>query len=211
MSDDGEGSMGEQWEVEGHYVMACNCDYGCPCNFNAPPTPGFCEGVVAFIVSGGNYGDVDLAGTKVAAIAKWPGAIHEGGGTASIYLNASATEEQQHALGRIISGDEGGTFGMIMKNTMDSLDGPHLAEIEADIDGKNTVITIEDRVRIEFESIKNPVTGAESFPRVVLPQGVWSNELEQFTTKEFRAGDGPLEMDHTGKVAQIAEIHWQGP
>ena len=32
------------WELKGTVVIACNCDYGCPCNFNALPTQGKCEG-----------------------------------------------------------------------------------------------------------------------------------------------------------------------
>jgi len=28
------------WDLEGTVVIACNCDYGCPCNFNALPTQG---------------------------------------------------------------------------------------------------------------------------------------------------------------------------
>lgn len=203
--------MSDQWEVRGHYVMACNCDYGCPCNFNAPPTPGYCEGVLSFLISSGNYGDVDLSGTKVAAVVKWPGAIHEGGGKGALFLDASANDEQRHALQRIVSGDEGGVFGMIMKNTVTELDGPHVAPIEAEIRGKDTFLSVDGQVQLKFDSIKNPVTGNDSFPRVVLPQGLWSNELEQFTTSEFRAGTGDLQMDHSGKVAQVAEIHWQGP
>ena len=26
------------WDLKGTIVVACNCDYGCPCNFNALPT-----------------------------------------------------------------------------------------------------------------------------------------------------------------------------
>lgn len=203
--------MGAKWEVRGHYVMACNCDYGCPCNFNARPTPGFCEGLVSFLVSEGRYGETDLAGTKVAALVKWPGAIHEGGGKGALFIDSAADDEQREALRRIVSGDEGGTFGMIMKNTVDAIDGPHFVPITASIAGKDTVISIEGKAEMEFDSIRNAVTGNEAFPRVILPQGVWSNELEQFTTKRFDVNDGDLAMDHTGKVAQIAEIHWQGP
>ncbi|MBI3028769.1 MAG: DUF1326 domain-containing protein [Candidatus Rokubacteria bacterium] len=32
------------WEVKGTITLACNCDWGCPCNFNARPTYGHCEG-----------------------------------------------------------------------------------------------------------------------------------------------------------------------
>lgn len=203
--------MSDRWELRGHYLMACNCDYGCPCNFNARPTPGFCEGILGFIFSEGYYGNTDLTGTKIGVLAKWPGAIHEGGGKGTLYIDDSAQEEQRQALLRIMSGDEGGVLGMIMKNTLDSIDGPHYVPIDATLAGKDTVISIEGRVQLEFDSIKNPVTGAESFPRVVLPQGLWSNELEQFTTKSFQADEADLQMAHPGKVAQIAEVHWQGP
>src|SRR6266446_3627777 len=27
------------------YLQACHCDYGCPCEFSAPPTAGSCHGV----------------------------------------------------------------------------------------------------------------------------------------------------------------------
>jgi hypothetical protein len=27
-----------QWSFEANYFTACNCDWGCPCNFNARPT-----------------------------------------------------------------------------------------------------------------------------------------------------------------------------
>src|SRR3712207_7833229 len=32
------------WRLSGTLLIACNCDYGCPCNFNARPTQGKCEG-----------------------------------------------------------------------------------------------------------------------------------------------------------------------
>lgn len=33
-----------KWRINGHVIVSCNCDYGCPCNFNALPTKGKCEG-----------------------------------------------------------------------------------------------------------------------------------------------------------------------
>ncbi|NPC57753.1 DUF1326 domain-containing protein [Caenimonas soli] len=32
------------WFFEADYFTACNCDWGCPCNFNARPTEGRCMG-----------------------------------------------------------------------------------------------------------------------------------------------------------------------
>ena len=39
------------------------------------PTKGSCEAAVMFIFNSGHYGRVDLAGTKVAQVYQWPGAV----------------------------------------------------------------------------------------------------------------------------------------
>ncbi|WP_458746477.1 DUF1326 domain-containing protein [Candidatus Nitrosocosmicus sp. T] len=31
------------WTFKADYVETCNCDYGCPCNFNGFPSNGFCR------------------------------------------------------------------------------------------------------------------------------------------------------------------------
>ncbi len=56
--------MATKWHINGDYILACNCDYGCPCNFNARPTAGFCQGATGFLVAEGAYGDVRLDGQK---------------------------------------------------------------------------------------------------------------------------------------------------
>jgi hypothetical protein len=33
------------WYMEGPYLKNCNCDSGCPCDFNQHPTHGHCEGM----------------------------------------------------------------------------------------------------------------------------------------------------------------------
>src|SRR5437763_958694 len=42
-----EAGMATDWYMEGPWIKNCNCDPGCPCDFNANPTEGFCEGLVA--------------------------------------------------------------------------------------------------------------------------------------------------------------------
>ena len=37
---------GTKWMIEGREFAHCNCDYGCPCQFNALPTHGNCKTVV---------------------------------------------------------------------------------------------------------------------------------------------------------------------
>lgn len=60
-----------KWNLVADFLQACNCDYGCPCEFSAPPTRGFCEGMGAWKIITGNYGAVKLDGLGVAFAARW--------------------------------------------------------------------------------------------------------------------------------------------
>ena len=46
------------WRIDGRYVEYCNCDFGCPCEFMAEPTYGYCTGLVAFKIDKGFCEDV---------------------------------------------------------------------------------------------------------------------------------------------------------
>src|SRR5579862_960872 len=54
-----------KWRIAGDEVVSCNCAWDCPCQFNALPTSGRCEGVAAFEVHEGNFGD---AGSTACAL-----------------------------------------------------------------------------------------------------------------------------------------------
>jgi hypothetical protein len=43
------------YHLKGVMLGACNCDWGCPCNFEAPPSKGFCEGGYLWHVQEGTY------------------------------------------------------------------------------------------------------------------------------------------------------------
>ena len=72
------------WELKGTVIVACNCDYGCPCNFNALPTKGKCEGTWTWHVERGTFGDTALDDLNFTVCVNWPGAIHEGNGYESM-------------------------------------------------------------------------------------------------------------------------------
>src|ERR1051325_9237342 len=86
------------WKLKGTAFIACNCDYGCPCNFNARPSRGFCEGGWTWHVERGAVDGVALDGLNFSLFAKWPGAIHEGNGEAVILVDERASEPQRAAI-----------------------------------------------------------------------------------------------------------------
>src|SRR3954451_23253251 len=95
-------------------IVACNCDYGCPCNVNGRPTSGKCEGGWTWRIESGHYGDTTLDGLACSVFADWPGAIHEGGGKAIAFLRRARrrspatvarharTRRRRRALGRLL-------------------------------------------------------------------------------------------------------------
>jgi hypothetical protein len=191
--------------------MGCNCDYGCPCNFNARPTTGFCQGAIGFQVADGSYGNVRLNGQKAFVAVKWPGAIHEGNGVAAIYIDEGASPAQRDAITQILSGQVGGPFG-VLAGTLSHVIGPQFAGINLQVAGKDSVVEIAGRIKLSFQPIRNPVTKIEASPKVVLPQGFIFKEGEQYTSKEFWVNASPeLTFAHPGKCAQLAKIQWQGP
>ena len=74
------------WTIKADYVEACNCDYGCPCNFNGFPSNGFCRALVGYHIREGQYGDTKLDGLDIVNAYSWPKAIHEGNGTHQIFI-----------------------------------------------------------------------------------------------------------------------------
>ena len=54
------------FHIVGDVLIACNCDWGCPCNFNARPSRGFCQGGWIWSIESGQVDDVTVDGLGVA-------------------------------------------------------------------------------------------------------------------------------------------------
>jgi hypothetical protein len=193
------------WELSGTVLVACNCDYGCPCNFNAPPTSGDCEGGWTWKIAKGRYDDVSLDGLALALFADWPKAIHEGGGEAVAYYDERADERQREALENLLRGREGGPWGIFI-NTYELLDVLP-APFAIDASGEESGFKIGDYAELRMESIKNPVTGNEVRASVVLPTGLVFNEGWCAASTVFRV-EGKVAYDHSGKQAEYAPFSY---
>ena len=64
-----------RWHITGDWFDTCNCAVPCPCTFAQPPTDDNCEGVLAWHIRHGRYGDVPLDGLSVVALGTFRGNI----------------------------------------------------------------------------------------------------------------------------------------
>jgi len=198
-----------EWRMRGPEIANCNCDWGCPCQFNALPTRGNCRAMTAMRIDEGYFGDLDLSGLKWAGMFAWPGPIHEGGGEAFVVIDSSASEAQRGALLTILSGgetDPGATIFNVFATVIDTLHEPAFLPIEFDLDIDKRVgsVRIDNVMHTQTEPIRNPVTGNEHRARVVLPSGFEYREAE-YASGETRA-TGPVELAWSGRHAHVAML-----
>jgi hypothetical protein len=207
--DQPEATMADSWHLNGQVLIACNCDWGCPCNFNAPPTTGKCEGGWSWHIEDGAFSDVRLDGLNFSLFAKWPGAIHEGNGEAVILIDERANAEQRARIETLVGGKVGGPWG-VLGWTWPTIHGPYAASYDVQFDGINTRITCGDHFHVQGGAIRNPVSGVEVHPGVVLPEGIILKRGDLGTTTQFRVSHG-VEYDHTGKYLAVGPFQYAWP
>ncbi len=200
--------MASQWRLGGTLLIACNCDFGCPCNFNARPSRGNCEGGWLWHVERGEVDGVRLDGLSWALYADWPGAIHEGGGRAVSFYDERADDRQAAMIGAIVRGDHGGPWGIFI-NTYE-LVRVQPQTFELHLDGLKTTARVGTAVELEMTTIKNPVTGAEVHPGAVLPEGLVCKEATFGMSETFRL-ESEIAYDHSGQYTAIAPFDYTGP
>jgi hypothetical protein len=175
------------WRMQGPEIANCNCDWGCPCQFNALPTRSNCRAMTAMRIDNGHFGDVSLSGLGWVGMFAWPGAIHEGGGEALVVIDERADEDQRNAILTILSGGEtepGATIFNVFATVISRLHEPLFRAIDfaVDIEARTGLVKVAGIIDTSVEPIRNPVTGAEHRARVVLPKGF------EYIEAEFASG-----------------------
>jgi hypothetical protein len=200
-----------EWRIAGEEIGSCNCAWGCPCQFNALPTTGNCEALIAFEIREGHYGNTPLDGVRFAEIVHWPGPIHEGNGTRQLIVDERATEEQRTAIVAMTSGSQGGAyfeiFASVLPNEREPLTAP--IEFQTDRERREASVRVGDLGQTRVGPIKNPVTGDEHRVRIVIPDGFEYAEAEIGNTVECRTtADAPLALTLDNTYAQLNEFDW---
>ena len=190
-------------------IGACSCDWGCPCNFNARPTFGWCQGTYAWHIEEGRFGDVSLDGLYMSWSGESPGPMHEGHLTTQVVVDAQAGGRQREAILTLFRGEHGGPFAIFAAITETVLD-PIFASYEASLDGLNSRLSVPGVLEMALTTIKNPVTGNPEEVRLVKPTGFTSKETDMGTSTVYRFTGG-FQHDHSGKYAEYAEFEYSGP
>ena len=199
-----------EWRIKGREFANCNCSYGCPCQFNAPPTHGNCRAACGWQIDEGVFGRVKLDGLRGAGLYAWPGPVHQGNGTMQLLIDERASAEQRDALLKILNGQETAematvwwVYAAMCPTKLDPLFKP--IDFEVDVDARRARLVVPGVVESSGEPIRNPVTGAPHRARIDLPHG-FEYRLAEIGSGRTRAA-GPIPLDLTDTYGQFARIH----
>ena len=202
--------MATQWMIRGVEYGNCNCNYGCPCQFNAPSTHGNCQGFACGHIEEGHHGDTRLDGLDWVMTFWWPGEIAEGNGRQQVIIHEHADDAQRQALGRILSGEDtvpGATIFFVLNSTMSEVLETLYAPIDLDIDveGRTAHVSVPGVVESTGTPIIDPFSGEPSRARINLPNGF------EYTVAEMGSGSskltGAIEMELTDSYGQFNILH----
>lgn len=150
-----------EWRIKGDWWDLCNCAIGCPCVFSSPPTLGYCEGVLTWLIREGNYGNVRLDGDlAVILVIHFEGTVFEKNREFGFLIDDRANPAQREALKTIFLGKAGGAFAAWADLTI-SVDGVEFVKMNVTHDAESWVVEVPGAI----EGLGGP------FRKYLVPEG----------------------------------------
>jgi hypothetical protein len=206
-----------QWRLVGDWFDVCSCDIPCPCSFAQPPTNNHCEGVLAYHIREGNYGDVRLDGLNVLAVGAFDGNLWAREATVAlgIFIDERADEPQREALQAIFAGQAGG-WPATLAELIGEVRGIEFARIEMEVAGDRAHWHAEvlDKVVARAEALGGPTTPPGQRVQLLNPPGseVGPGQVATWGTATTQQVDAfGFSFSVTGKSSKHIPFDWSGP
>ena len=162
------------WSANGDWFDVCKCNIPCPCEFAQTPTYGDCDGVLAYHIKKGQYGEVSLDGLNVLALGYFKGNIWAGATnlTFAFFFDERANPQQREALQMIFSGKAGGFMTEFAKLVGD-VKGTEYAPIRFEISDDLSYWSAEipGKVLAKAEALTGPMTPPGKRVQTINPHG----------------------------------------
>ncbi len=196
------------WKVSGQSLELCNCNMLCPCWLGPEGTPdqGWCAGAFAFDVRDGSSDGVNLGGTKVCLTAEWPGNFFLGSGTGRLYIDESASSEQQRELEAILSGRKGGHLEALFGAAISKWLPTRTAKIDIQW-GDNPSVSVGDVGKATLRPIKNPMGQPAHVSGAMAQAGFNIDGMDLASSKGSRFSD-PDMRTWEGDSGTLHKFNW---
>jgi hypothetical protein len=198
--------------MEGNLIVACNCDWGCPCNFDAPPTYGKCDGANFWMIQEGRFERTRLDAVSILQYTHFPEAIHKGKGTGVWVVDDKTDKGQRSALATLQKGDGVGLPFDIWARVVAKWLPTVYAPVELKLDGLRSRAKIgRGKVYdLELSPIKNPVTGIEEQLGLVKGTGFTSRKADLGMALKAKFAVEGFAFVTSGQYAEFSPFHYEG-
>ena len=205
------------WHVVGDWFDVCKCNIPCPCTFAQPPTDGECEGILAWKIREGHYGETRLDGLNVIGVGAFEGNIWAGEAKVAmgIFIDERADDRQREALQSIFGGQAGGWPGQTA-SMIDEVRGVAYAPIEIEVadDLAWWRAEVPGKAKAEAELLTGPTTRPGDRVQTFNPPGgevgpgavaTWGRATSD------RADAFGFGWDRSGQSSKHMPFDWSGP
>ena len=207
------------WNLSGDWFDVCKCNIPCPCTFAQTPSYGDCDGVLAYHINKGVYGEISLDGLNVLAVSYFKGNIWSGNTKADIavFFDESANRQQRDALNMIFTGKAGGFMAEFAK-LIGEVRGVEFAPIKFEIaeDLGYWSAEIPGKVIARGEALTGPMTPSGKRVQTLNPPGseVGPGTIATWGTAvidEVNLPNFHYQWKRTGKSSKHIPFNWSGP
>jgi len=197
------------YHLKGVLLGACNCDWGCPCNFEVAPSYGFCEGVYVWHTHEGENDGVSLGGLTFGWFARAPGPLHQGNLTSFYCVDERANDRERQVIEKlVVKTPDAVPFGIFMSLTSDFL-GVRYTKVETKFDGVRSRASFHGVYELELTPMKNPVTNEDEPATLIKPKGFTSKHQELCTTSTMRLTAPGLAYEHPNKYGEYSLFEYK--
>jgi hypothetical protein len=202
------------------FFDVCSCNIACPCTFAQAPTYGDCEGVLAYHIKNGYYGETSLDGLNVLALSYFKGNVWAGETKVSIasYIDEQANQQQREALQMIFTGKAGGFMAEFAK-LLGDMRGMNFPPIKFEVadDLSYWSAEIPGKVVAKAEALAGPMTPQGKRVQTLNPPGsevgpsgtvaTWGRAMaDEVNVPEMR-----FEWKRKGRSSKHIPFDWSGP
>ena len=138
------------YQLEGQMIEVCTCNTVCPCFIGEAPDGGTCDVTVAWKFDSGEIEGVDVTGCTIAVVAHIPGKPLDGNWRAAVYVDESASEDQEAAILNVFTGKLGGAIADVAQ-LIGEVVGVERTSIEFIADNGNGKLKIGDIADADME------------------------------------------------------------
>jgi hypothetical protein len=204
------------WKVKGEFIETCSCNMLCPCWYGKAELmimdQGWCSTSFLVRIREGDFEGTDLSGQNAVVGLFFPGpTMFDGNGTGRVYIDESATAEQQSALEKILQGLPGGGMEVpasLLSNWLPT----QLSKITVEAQDGRVQATIGDVGEVVSERLVNDLGNNMTMQNATfcMAFGFEDYAADLAPSEGTSWNDPDMPQTWVGKSGAVGQIAWQG-